>query len=169
MIEKIPDIIQKMIDMSNGNLHDINHFMKVYAFSRIIGLREGLPEITQTILEAAAVIHDIACPLCREKYGNTNGKFQEQEGLPLARNFLSDVNLSDEMKERIIYLVSHHHTYADVDGADYQILLEADFLVNADEGKIPLDAIRATRERLFKTEAGINLLDSMYLCSCAVK
>lgn len=29
---------------------------------------------------AAAITHDIACPLCRKKYGNTNGKYQEQEG-----------------------------------------------------------------------------------------
>ncbi len=155
--------MERMIDMSKGNLHDINHFMKVYAFSRIIGLQEELPEITQTILETAAVIHDIACPLCREKYGNTNGKFQEQEGIPLAQNFLADVELPDEMKERIVYLVAHHHTYVDVDGIDYQILLEADFLVNADESKMPITAIKAARDRLFKTEAGINLLDSMYL------
>ena len=26
---------------------------------------------TQETLELAAVVHDIACPLCREKYGNT--------------------------------------------------------------------------------------------------
>ncbi len=163
MIENISTIIRKMIDMSNGNLHDINHFMKVYAFSRMIGLQEGLPEITQTILEATAVIHDIACPLCREKYGNANGKFQEQEGVPLAQSFLSDAELPGEMKERIIYLVGHHHTYAGVDGMDYQILLEADFLVNADESKMPLTAIKTAREHLFKTETGIGLLDSMYL------
>ena len=163
MIESITTIIQKMIDMSTGNIHDINHFMKVYAFSRMIGLQEGLPEITQTILEATAVIHDIACPLCREKYVNTNGRFQEQEGVLLARNFLSGMELSDETKERIIYLVSHHHTYTDIDGMDYQILLEADFLVNADEGKMPLAAIKDARERFFKTKTGIHLLDSMYL------
>ncbi len=163
MIENISAIMQKMIDMSNGNMHDINHFMKVYAFSRMIGLQEGLPEITQTILEAAAVIHDIACPLCREKYGNTNGKFQEQEGVLLARNFLSGMELSDEAKERIIYLVGHHHTYTVIDGMDYQILLEADFLVNADEGKMSFTAIKAARERFFKTKTGIDLLDSMYL------
>ena len=29
----------------------------------------------------AAVVHDIACPLCREKYGNTNGKHQEEDFL----------------------------------------------------------------------------------------
>ncbi|MFR1449740.1 MAG: hypothetical protein ACLSXC_05920 [Beduini sp.] len=39
------------------------------------------------ILEIAAITHDIACPLCRQKYGNTNGKYQEQEGLILVEEF----------------------------------------------------------------------------------
>lgn len=163
MFLEISNITQKMISESDGNFHDINHFMKVYAFARTIGLKEKLPEITQVTLEAAAMIHDIACPLCREKYGNTNGKHQEQEGIPLAREFLSDIELPDDMKERIVYLVGRHHTYTGVDGMDYQILLEADFLVNADEGKMSFTEIRTARDRLFKTEAGINLLDSMYL------
>lgn len=25
-----------------------------------------------------AIVHDISCPLCREKYGDKNGKKQEQ-------------------------------------------------------------------------------------------
>ena len=41
------------------------------------------------------------------------------------------------MVERICYLIGHHHTYKDVDGADYQLLLEADFLVNAYEDALP--------------------------------
>ena len=159
----ISDIMMQMILKSNGNQEDIIHFMKVYTYAKTIGEQENLSSSQQEILEISAIIHDIACPLCREKYGNTNGKFQEQEGIPLAQNFLADVELPDEMKERIVYLVAHHHTYVDVDGIDYQILLEADFLVNADESKMPITAIKAARDRLFKTEAGINLLDSMYL------
>ena len=34
------------------------------------------------------------------------------------------------MIRRVEYLVGHHHTYKDIDGLDYQILVEADFLVN---------------------------------------
>lgn len=162
MLENISVIVQKMIAVSGGNLHDISHFMKVYAFSRIIGLQEGLPETTQITLEAAAVIHDIACPLCREKYGDTNGKHQEQEGIPLAQNFLSEVALPEKIKERIVYLVGRHHTYTDVDGMDYQILLEADFLVNADESHMSVDTVKAARNRFFKTTSGIRLLESMY-------
>ena len=86
----IAEITQKMIAHSNGNRHDINHFMKVYAFAKTIGEYEGLDRNTQTILEVAAIVHDIACPLCREKYGNTNGNYQELEGPALVQVFLAD-------------------------------------------------------------------------------
>ena len=83
----ISKIVEKMIEYSEGNLHDINHFMKVWGYAKNIGELEGLDEHTRFILEIAAVTHDIACPLCREKYGNTNGKLQEKEGAELVARF----------------------------------------------------------------------------------
>ena len=64
---------------------------------------------------------------------------------------------------RIVHLVTHHHTYVGVDGPDYQILLEADFLVNAGESGFSLAAIQKAKERIFRTAAGTRLLCSMYL------
>ena len=70
----IAKLAEKMIQYSQGNLHDINHLLRVYAYARTIGVRERLSESEQTVLEAAALVHDIACPLCREKYGSAGGK-----------------------------------------------------------------------------------------------
>ena len=84
----IGEIIKKMIDFYQGNTHDINHFLKVYAYAKTIGECEGLDELTQTSLEVAAILHDIACPLCREKYGNADWQHQEQAGPALAIQFL---------------------------------------------------------------------------------
>lgn len=86
------------------------------------------------VLELAAVVHDIACPLCREKYGDTNGKHQELESPPLVEAFFADLPVSRADVDRISWLAAHHHTDTNVDGPDHRILLEADFLVNADEG-----------------------------------
>ena len=33
--------IQRMIELSDGNLHDIDHFLKVWAMARTIGELEG--------------------------------------------------------------------------------------------------------------------------------
>ncbi len=160
---KTSDIILKMISYSGGNLHDINHFIKVYTFAKLIGEGEKLDERTQKILEIAAIIHDIACPLCRKKYGNTNGKYQEKEGIIIAEEFLNDSGLSDEIKDRIVYLVGHHHTYDSVNGLDYQILLEADYIVNADESCYSKENIQSALKKIFKTGTGITLFKSIYL------
>lgn len=117
--------IQKMIEYSAGNLHDISHFLKVYALAKTIGERELTEPFQQECLELAAIVHDIACPLCREKYGNTNGKAQETEGGPLARRLLEELGYGEEHIARVCYLVARHHTYNAVDGPDYQILLES--------------------------------------------
>ena len=74
----IASATQKMIEFYRGSCHDINHFLKVWAFAKTIGKLEGLDSHTQTVLELTALVHDIACPLCREKYGNTDGKNQER-------------------------------------------------------------------------------------------
>ena len=159
----IADILQEMIACSEGNLHDIAHLVKVHAFAQTIGIQEGLPDDLQQTLEIAAIVHDIACPLCRKKYGRTDGFLQEQENAPLTEAFLERFELPDGMPERITYLVCHHHTYTNVDGLDYQILLEADFLVNADEGKLSTEAIRNARAHFFKTQTGTALLNAIYL------
>ena len=154
---------QKMIAFYRGNIHDIDHFLKVWAMAKTIGELEVLDKHAQEVLELAAVVHDIACPLCREKYGDTNGKHQELESPPLVEAFFKGLPVERPDVERVSWLVTHHHTYANIDGPDHQILLEADFLVNAGESGYTPSAIRNFRERVFRTAAGKELLDSMYL------
>ena len=156
-------ILVKMIDYSAGNRKDIHHLMKVHSYARIIGKGEGLSEELQKITEIAAIVHDIACPLCRIKYGNTNGKYQEAEGPALTESFLADTGLTREEIARIAYLVGHHHTYEGVEGLDYQILLEADYLVNADESGYSRENILHMRDTVFQTKTGTALLESIYL------
>ena len=158
----ISQIMEKMIAFSNGNLHDMNHLMCVWTYAKTIGELEGLDRKTQETLEIAAITHDIACPLCREKYGNTNGKRQEEEGGPLVRSFLADAGLSAEQVDRVAYLVSHHHTYTDIDGIDYQILVEADFLVNICDDNLTKEAALKVYNNIFKTESGKKICREMF-------
>lgn len=158
----VAEVTKKMIEYSNGNLHDINHFMKVYGYAKTISECENIDKDTKEILEVAALLHDIACPLCREKYGNTNGKYQEEEGKILTAEFLKDTGYSEEFINRVVYLVGHHHTLTNIEGMDYQILIEADYLVNADESSYSKENIKNMLEKVFKTSTGSKLLKSMY-------
>ena len=160
----VSEIMEKMICYPDNTLHDIAHFIKVYSFARTIGQLEQLDDKTQMTLEIAAIVHDIACPLCREKYGNTNGVHQQEEGMILAKKFLADKDLPDDMVDRVVYLVGHHHTFKNVDGIDYQILLEADYLVNADESNYPEESNYNFLKNVFRTKTGIELMESMYGC-----
>ncbi len=155
--------MEKMIDYSEGNIHDIEHFMKVHAYARLIGSLEGLDEKTQNTLELAAIVHDIACPYCRVKYGNASGKHQEEESEALLRPFLAEFELEEDVKERIIFLVCHHHTTTAIDGPDYQILIEADFFVNAAEMGLPRESIETFVERVAKTDSAKRMFASMFL------
>ena len=158
----IAQLLEKMIDYSAGNIHDIDHLIRVWTYAKTIGELEGLDANAQFILEIAAITHDIACPLCREKYGNTNGKWQEEEGGPLVRSFLADAGLSAERVDRVAYLMSHHHTYTDIDGIDYQILIEADYIVNASESGYSPENRKNFLEEHMKTESGKRLLRSTF-------
>ena len=158
----VSEIMQEMIVHANGNLHDIAHFVKVWAYAKTIGELEGLGEEPQFLLEAAAITHDIACPLCREKYGNTNGKYQELEGPVMVRAFLADTGMTEEQISRVAFLVGHHHTFHEIDGMDYQILVEADYIANAAESGYSRQNMENFMQKIMKTESGKRILKAVF-------
>jgi len=164
--QTIAQLMERMIAFSEGNIHDIDHFVRVWNYARTIGELEGLDTDTQYVLEVAAIVHDIACPLCRKKYGNTNGKRQEEEGAPMAAAFLKDSGMTSEQIERVAYLVGHHHTFTGIDGIDWQILVEADYIANATENGYSESNVGSFMEKVFKTDAGRRLVQLIF-CACA--
>ncbi len=126
---------EQMFAYEKGNPERIAHLAKVHDYARTIGLLEGLDEETLATLEAAALVHDIGIKVSLEKYGSSRGDLQEKEGPPLSRNLLTKLSFPSSMIERVAFLVGHHHTYTNIEGIDYQILVESDFLVNLQENK----------------------------------
>lgn len=160
--EIIAELIQKAIEFDQGDARRIQHFLKVHEFAALIGHLEDLPENTQRILEAAAVLHDIGIHAAEEIYGSTAGKYQEITGPEPARDILEGLDWLAGDTERICWLIAHHHTYDHVTSLDHQILLEADFLVNAYEDTMSTEAICTFRDKIFRTESGIALLNTVY-------
>ncbi len=158
----IPKILEKMIAFSQGNIHDIDHLIRVWANAKLIGAQENLPPETQYLLEIAAITHDIACPLCREKYGNTNGKHQEREGARMVRDFLADTGMTEAQIDRIAYLVGHHHTLENISSPDLQILIEADYIANASENGYSVSNLMTFMQKIMKTGSSKSLLRSIF-------
>lgn len=81
----------------------------------------------------------------------------------MAVEFLRDSGLAKEQIDRIAYLVGHHHTLQNIDGLDYQILVEADYIVNADESQYSRENVENMLRQVFVTRTGSDILRSMYL------
>ncbi len=141
----------------------IHHFTKVHGFAAAIGVMEGLDAQTQFILETAALVHDIGIRNAKRQYGRSDGKLQEAIGPGEAETLLRALgSYTEDQIDRVKYLVGHHHTYANVEGLDYQILIEADFLVNLYEFPERYRAILTTEERIFRTASGKRLLQDIF-------
>ena len=153
----------EMINLYSGDSKRIQHFCKVYSYAKRIGEMEKVDQDTLFILETAALTHDIGIHLCEEKYGDCNGKLQEKEGPAIAKRMLFELGFGDDVSDRVQYLIAHHHTYTDIDGIDYQILVEADFLVNMYEDNLSKDAIEAAYNTIFRTESGKRICKEMFL------
>lgn len=161
-MDKIDLLMQEMIVFYEGSPKHIGHFAKVHSYARLIGKMEGINPHMQMVLEAAALVHDIGIKPAEEKFGSSAGHLQEQEGPAPAGEMLRRVGFSEDVIERVCYLVGHHHTYTDIDGLDYQILVEADFLVNLYEDAVDQDTVRSVCKKIFKTASGLELIKKMY-------
>ena len=165
--QQLDELFLQMIAFFSGDPKRIQHFMKVHDYAVTIGTLEGIGENLMSILESAAILHDIGIHISEEKYGSSNGKYQEKEGPDEARKLLSSLGgYSNQQIERICYLIAHHHTYNNIDEIDYQILVEADFLVNIMEDGLSKEAALKAYESIFKTTCGKMICREMFdFCS----
>lgn len=161
-MEMLEKLYWEMISYNAGEPAQIQHFTKVHSFARLIGLGEGLDPTTQFTLEALAYVHDIGIKAAIAKHGSAAGPLQEKEGAPLAEEMLLRLGFAPEIARRVGFLVGKHHTYEGVDGADWQILLEADLLVNLFEGKAAPEKIASAYKTLFVTATGKRLCRAMF-------
>ena len=151
-------VMSKMIFYFGSDAKRIHHAMKVYCFScalwdeeaRTTGLSDS-DERKNTLL-LAAVLHDIGIQEAERKYNSSAGQFQEIEGPSIAEKILEECNADPRLSARVCYLVGHHHTYNLIDDLDFQILVEADLLVNLKEDKIDREAILSVREKFMKSD-----------------
>ena len=155
-------LAKSMTEYYTGDPKRINHFLKVHAFAKEIGELEKLNEETLFIVETAAYVHDIGIKISEHKYGSSAGKYQEIEGPAEAEKMLEQLGFDKKVINRVSYLVGHHHTYDNIDGVDYQILVEADFLVNAYEDMMSAESIMNVRKRIFRTKSGTELLGTLF-------
>ncbi len=158
----INTMLNRMIAYNAGDPVRIQHAVKVFAFAQNIARNEQCAEDLVFILSMAAILHDIGIHNAEEKYHSSAGNYQEREGPPVAEKLMEDLPMEKSVKDRILYLIGNHHTYTNINGIDYQILIEADFLVNIFEDRLHKESIDSIKKNIFRTKSGITLLDTLY-------
>ena len=163
MDEQDRKLIEKMMEYYTGDPKRVQHFLKVYEFAKLIGESESLDEETMHILRTAAIVHDIGIKISEEKYGSSNGKYQEKEGPAVAEPMLLASGYDEAVIDRVLFLIAHHHTYNEIEGLDYQILVEADFLVNLFEDGSSRETAEKVQKNIFRTNTGTRYLEQLFL------
>ncbi|MHB8126522.1 MAG: HD domain-containing protein [Desulfitobacteriaceae bacterium] len=155
-------ILKRMIEYFENDVRRINHALKVLGLAKAIAAGEDLGAEQYEILIVSAVLHDIGIKESEKKYNSSSGKYQELEGPEIARKLLDKLDLKKSFVERVCFLIGHHHTYTAIDKLDFQILVEADFLVNIFEEEMKHNQIEYIYAKIFKTSTGIAILRSMF-------
>ncbi|AEY65858.1 HD domain-containing protein [Clostridium sp. BNL1100] len=156
-------IIKEMINYFNKDVKRINHALKVYSFCNTIGTLEQLNDKELLIVSLSGILHDIGIKEAEKKYNSSAGPYQEKEGPAIAKEIMNKYDIDNDTIERVCYIIGHHHSYNKIDGVDFQILVEADFLVNIYEDEMDKNAITTVRGKYFKTKTGSSILEDMYL------
>ncbi|MGM9713123.1 MAG: HD domain-containing protein [Prevotella sp.] len=163
MDKRLTALMRAMIRYDAGDARRIQHLVKVHDFAATIAAAEGMGQEERLTLEAAAILHDVGIHAAERKYGNCSGKHQEELGPAEALRVMGETGgFTAAQKERICWLIAHHHTYTDVTTADHRILLEADFLVNSFEDNLSAKAIKAFRDNVFHSPSAISMLNDMW-------
>ena len=160
--EMINQLHLAMIEFYKGDAKRIQHFCKVHSYAKLIAETENVDKNCLFTIEAAALTHDIGIHICEEKYGSCNGKLQEKEGPAIAEKLLGELGFDRNVSERVQYLIAHHHTYGNINEMDYQILVEADFLVNIMEEGSSKEAVIKAYQNIFKTSCGKKICREMF-------
>jgi hypothetical protein len=159
----ITRVMERMIRYFGQDVRRINHALKVYDFAFLISSLEDADIRSRGIIGYTALLHDIGIHEAERKYNSTAGTYQQMEGPAIAWQILTELGVAEDIIERICFITGNHHTYNKIDGIDFQILVEADFLVNIFEDGMSREAIESVNERVFRTNAGKELLKTMYL------
>jgi len=140
----------------------VHHAIKVAKFAeQILKIEGGNPLVVMGV----AYLHDIGIHEADRKYGSHSGYYQEMEGPAIAREILERLNVPTQMLDEMCDIIGHHHSPREEETLNFQILYEADWLVNIEEEGFSKDRkkVEALIAKVFRTATGRQLAEKLFL------
>lgn len=149
------EIVEAMKATFGGDIDRIDHALTVLDFAEQILAEEGGNE---DVVVAAAILHDIGIVPAEAAKGISNHHDQEVFGPPLAREILMGLRVDAAVIDAVCEIIAHHHN-GRIDTPEFNILWDADWLVNFPGqygDSSPADRTTAI-DRIFRTATGTRL------------
>lgn len=156
-------IMKEMKTIFGCDQKRINHAKAVLRYAQEILERETVEN--REVVEAATCLHDIGIHEAEKKYKSTAGHFQEKEGPPIARKILEKLDFPEKFIAEVCEIIAHHHMPGVVKTRNFQVLYEADWLVNLEDDfqNISKKRKKLLIEKNFLTKTGKALAVTRYL------
>lgn len=152
-------LLQNALRYEAGHNRRTQHILKVYTLTRLIGEHMGLTARERRIVQAAAILHDIAIKYCKEHCGGDASQQNQRKAAPgLVHTFLQQAGYAIEDEPEIVELVEQHHDYDRPRSSMLQALIEADLIINCYESA-PDEAQRMRIRSYFASDLGKELFD----------
>lgn len=158
----VAEVVVAMMEKNCGDQKRIEHSLKVFSYAQTLGRIEGIDAEKQYILELTALLHDIGIHVAEKKYQSSAAHYQELEGPQVAKEILQQLQIPQHIIDRVAFIISRHHTFSAIDGIDFQLLVESDFLVNAAEDKMTESQIVSFAQNIFKSRCGKYFLKLLF-------
>ena len=139
----------------------VNHALKVAQYAEeILKIEGGHP----LVVLGAAYLHELGIKEAEEKYGSASAEDQEKEGKAIAEDILTKLNVQRTIINEVCDIIGHHHQPRKTETLNFQILYEADWLVNMEENGVSKDPkkLEDIIEKNFKTVTGKKLATELF-------
>jgi HD superfamily phosphodiesterase len=156
------ELVNEMKKVFGDDQKRIEHALAVLNYAEQIQAVEGGDPL---IVKAAAILHDIGIQEAERKYGSSAGKYQEIEGPPIAKGILERYEINSDAVEHICKIIENHHTAKNIDTTEFRIVVDADRIVNMNEGyrDVTQEKLREIIGNKFKTNEGDRIAEKIFL------
>lgn len=159
-------LCDKLIDEMKAVFIDdqkrINHALEVLKYAEKIQLAQGGDPL---VVKAAALLHDIGIAKAEKEHDSADPALQQTLGPPIANDILIKHGVEPELIDHICKIIAEHHTARNIDTTEFQIVFDADWLVNFPDHYPNADKQKTKDliDKTFKTKTGRQLAAQLFL------
>ena len=153
-------LIKELEEYFGNDLKRIKHAKKVLDYAEELLRKEGGD---WHIVVPAAILHDVGIKITEQKYGSSDGHLQEKTGPEVAAKILLKLGFKKEEVEEICQIIGHHHSPGKIKSLNFDIILDADRLVNLKDETGAKDKLEKIISKIFVTKTAREIAKTVYL------